>query len=190
MTGLAYAWAPDPVRQRDSSYFLDDVLLLPDSAPRVELRHGVASPLPRPNAGHQQTAALLWLFFRHNAPEGFTAVTRIGLAAGLRDTFEPDVMVLQVPVGKDNHFVRPEQVQIAVEVVSPGTEERDRLRKPADYASVGIPHFWLVEQQPLQVLAHDLVDGGYVQVAKAELEDVLMLSAPFEMRLPVRDIAP
>ena len=36
-------------------------------------------------------------------------------------------------------------VLLAVEVVSPDSEARDRDTKPHKYAAAGIPHFWLVE---------------------------------------------
>ncbi|MET7932536.1 Uma2 family endonuclease [Streptomyces sp. NPDC005322] len=35
-------------------------------------------------------------------------------------------------------------VPLAVEVVSPDSEDRDRDTKPRKYAAAGIPHFWLV----------------------------------------------
>ena len=34
-------WSPDPIKQRMAGYFIEDVLNLPEDAPRVELRDGV-----------------------------------------------------------------------------------------------------------------------------------------------------
>ena len=34
-------WTPDPIRQRLADHTLEDVLALPDDAPRVEFRDGV-----------------------------------------------------------------------------------------------------------------------------------------------------
>jgi Uma2 family endonuclease len=79
-------------------------------------------------------------------------------------------------------------VTLVVEVVSPGTRKRDRLEKPAEYAAAGIPHYWRVEQGPLHVFAYDLVDEHYELVADSAEE--LVLSAPFEIKLPIRDITP
>ena len=42
------AWSPDLTKQRSSSYTLEDVLQLPDDAPRVELRDGAALTLRKP----------------------------------------------------------------------------------------------------------------------------------------------
>ncbi|MFJ6360360.1 Uma2 family endonuclease [Streptomyces globisporus] len=41
---------------------------------------------------------------------------------------------------------RPEHVLLVVEVVSPGSETTDRIVKVDQYAKVGIPFYWRVEQ--------------------------------------------
>ena len=181
-------WSPDPIRQRLANFSLEDVLNLPDDAPRVELRDGVMIVVPSPTLGHQNTANLLWLWFRQNAPKKFQAGTALGVALGSQDSCEPDVLLLHAPAEKSNHFFLPSQVAIAVEVVSPGTKRRDRFEKPVEYALAGIPHFWRIEQEPIHVFAYDLVNGRYELAADSASE--LVLSAPFEIKLPIRDITP
>ncbi|BBH64824.1 hypothetical protein ACTI_15090 [Actinoplanes sp. OR16] len=181
-------WSPDPVRQKMASFFLEDVLNLPDDAPRVELRDGVMIVVPSPTLGHQDFANLLWMWLRKNAPESLQPGTAVGIAVGLQDSFEPDVVLLRRPVDGSHHFFLPSQTVIVVEVVSPGTKRRDRLDKPVGYAASGIPHYWRIEQDPVHIYAYDLVDGRYELVADSDEE--LVLSAPFEIRLPVRDITP
>jgi Uma2 family endonuclease len=181
-------WSPNPVRQRLANFFLEDVLNLPDDAPRVELRDGVMIVVPSPTIGHQNIGNLLWAWFRQHAPQEFLAVTAVGVAVGLKDSLEPDVLLVDATVAKTNHYVMPTDVVIAVEVVSPGTKRRDRLEKPAEYAAAGVMHFWRIEQDPVHVFAYDLVDGRYELVADSDTE--LVLSAPFEIRLPIRDITP
>jgi len=181
-------WSPDPIRQRLANFFLEDVLNLPDDAPRVELRDGVMIVVPSPTIGHQNIGNLLWAWFRQHAPQEFMAVTAVGVAVGLRDSLEPDVLLLDATVANSNHYVMPTEVVIAVEVVSPGTKRRDRLEKPAEYAAAGVTHFWRIEQDPVHVFAYDLVDGRYELVTDSDTE--LVLSAPFEVKLPIREITP
>jgi Uma2 family endonuclease len=181
-------WSPNPLRQRLANFFLEDILNLPDDAPRVELRDGVMIVVPSPTIGHQNIGNLLWAWFRQHAPHEFLAVTAVGVAVGLKDSLEPDVLLLDAAVAKTNHYVMPTDVVIAVEVVSPGTKRRDRLEKPAEYAAAGVTHFWRIEQDPVHVFAYDLVDGRYELVADSDTE--LVLSAPFEIRLPIQDITP
>lgn len=181
-------WSPDPIRQRLADHTVEDVLNLPDDAPRVELRDGVMIPVPAPAAGDQNIGNLLWSWLRQNAPETYEPATGAGVLVGVGDTLEPDVLLLHRPVVASRHFSRPSQVAIVVEVVSPDTKRRDRLEKPAEYAAAGIPHFWRVELDPLHVFAYDLVDGRYELAADSDTE--LVLTAPFPVRLPIRDIAP
>jgi Uma2 family endonuclease len=74
-------WSPDPIRQRLANYILEDVLLLPDDAPRVELRDGVMIVVPSPTYDHQDIAGLLWAWLRRLAPQGLRASLATGVAA-------------------------------------------------------------------------------------------------------------
>ncbi|MEV1143828.1 Uma2 family endonuclease [Micromonospora sp. NPDC049799] len=181
-------WGPDPIRQRLANYTIEDVLALPDDAPRVELRDGVLVVVPSHTIGHQNIGNRLWMWLFRNAPFDYEPVTAVGVSLSHRNTLEPDVLLLKRPVVAENHYVDAEQVVLAVEVVSPGTRRRDRLEKPADYADAGIPHYWRIEQNPLHVYAYDLVDGRYELVADSSEE--LIVEKPFDIRLPVRDITP
>lgn len=92
------------------------------------------------------------------------------------------------PTGHVMWSPNPVKQRPVVEVVSPGTRKRDRFEKPGDYAAAGIPHYWRIEQGPVHVYAYDLVDGRYELVADSA--DELVLTAPFPIRLPIRDITP
>ena len=180
-------WTPDPIRQRAANYTVEDVLELPDDAPRVELNDGVMVVVPSPTFHHQDIGALLWMWFRQHAPEGYRPGLAVGVATGFKNSLEPDVVLLREPVA-NSHFYDAAQAAIAVEVVSPSTRRRDRLQKPVEYAAAGVTHYWRIEQDPLHVFAYDLVNGNY-QLAGDSAEE-LVLSAPFEIRLPISDITP
>ncbi|GAA2505407.1 hypothetical protein Ahu01nite_042210 [Winogradskya humida] len=142
--------------------------------------------IPRPVVGHQYICTALWAWFWQHAPETLRPTTGIGVEMSPQDTLEPDVLLLRRPVEQQNLYFPPSQVVVAAEVVSPGTERRDRVEKPAEYAAAGIPHFWRIEQDPLRVFAYDLVDGRYELVGESEGE--LVLSVPFAIRLPVQEL--
>ncbi|MCM4077106.1 Uma2 family endonuclease [Paractinoplanes hotanensis] len=181
-------WSPNPLRQRLADYTMEDVLGLPDDAPRVELRDGVMIVVPSPTYDHQDIAGLLWFWLRQHAPDGLRASMATGVALSLDTTFEPDVLLVDAEVAGKRHYSKAEKVILAVEVVSPGTKRRDRLEKPVEYAAAGIPHYWRIEQEPLHVFAYDLVGDSYTLVADSETE--LALSAPFDIKLPIREITP
>jgi Uma2 family endonuclease len=181
-------WSPNPLRQRLANYTVEDTLQLPDDAPRVELSDGVMVLVPSPTHDHQDITGLLWHWLRRNVPDGLRASLSTGVALSLDTTYEPDVLLVNAEVARNRHYTIASQVVLVVEVVSPSTRKRDRLEKPADYAAAGIPHFWRIEQDPLHIFAYDLVGGSYELVADSAQE--LVLNEPFEIRLPIRDIAP
>ena len=183
-----FAWTPDPLKQRLAGYTVEDVFSLPDGAPRVEISDGVLSVVPSPTGGHQKINWRLVAWLERNLPEGFEPQLAVGLLVSYKNTLEPDAMILYSPVDLEHHFYVPDQVVAVVEIVSPGTKRRDRMEKPALYANAGIPHYWRIEQDPVHVFAYDLVDGSYELVADSDTE--LVLSAPFEIKLPIRDITP
>ena len=181
-------WSIDLTKQRNAGYTLEDVFKLPDGAPRVELIDGVILVVPSPTGKHQNIANLLWLWFRRQVSLDYEPLTAVGVAVSHRNTFEPDVVLLRRPIDVESHYYSPEQVLIAVEVVSPSTRRRDRFEKPGDYAAAGIPHYWRVEQDPIHVFAYDLRDGRYELAADSA--ELLTLTKPFEIELAIRDITP
>jgi Uma2 family endonuclease len=181
-------WAPDPIKQRLAIYTIEDVLSLPDDAPRVELNDGVMIVVPSPTYDHQDISALLWLWLRQHAPRELRASQATGVAVSLNTTLEPDVLLVDADVPGSNHYSIADHVTLVVEIVAPGTMKRDRLQKPLEYAAAGIPHYWRIEQNPIHVFAYDLVDGTYQLTADSD--DLLSLRKPFDIELRVRDITP
>jgi Uma2 family endonuclease len=181
-------WSPNPFKQQFARYTVEDVLDLPDDSPRVELTDGVLAVVPSPSAGHQKINVRLVSWLERHIPAGFESLMALGVLIDVDTTREPDAVIVHAPADLDHHFCKAEQVLVAVEIVSPGTRRRDRFEKPALYASAGIPHYWRIEQNPVHVFAYDLVGSNYELVADSTEE--LVLSEPFEIKLPIRDITP
>lgn len=181
-------WQPDPVRQREASYTIEDVLDLPPDAPRVELLDGVMTVVPSPTLDHQEIGFLLCAWLRQHAPTDYRASYGVGVAVGLGSAYEPDVLLYRAGAAGSHHYLTPDEVVLVAEVVSPGTRRRDRIVKPAAYAEAGIAHYWRVEQDPVHVYAYRLRAGAYELVAdSAELLDV---PEPFPVKLPISEITP
>ncbi|MEQ4304305.1 Uma2 family endonuclease [Plantactinospora sp. B6F1] len=83
-------WQPDPVRQRQAGYTLEDLLHLPPDAPRVELVDGVIRVVPSPTLGHQNIAGLLWSWLRAHVPAHLRAAQAVGVALGTDFTREAE----------------------------------------------------------------------------------------------------
>ncbi|MGC4789018.1 Uma2 family endonuclease [Micromonospora sp. DT178] len=188
-------WCPDPIRQQRADYTLEDLLNLPDDAPRVELVDGVIQVTPSPTLGHQDISSLLWLWLRTHCPAHLRATQAVGVALNANTSRQPDVLLCRAEVTADRSLLMPDDVILAVEVVSPGTRRTDRFAKPGEYAAAGIPFYWRIEQDPIHLYAYRRGDrlgpGGERQYELiADSAELIELVEPFEIKLPIADITP
>ncbi len=181
------AW-PDPQRQLRATYTVEDLITLPDDTPRYELRDGVVITVPAPTLGHQRVVGKLWRLLEDTVTDAYTVASAVGIMINQHNTLEPDVVVLRGHVESTLHYFPPNQCLVAVEVVSPSTKRRDRDEKPGLYASAGVPHYWRIEQDPLEVYVYDLADGAYVLVADTTVTGELRIDTPFELRLGLHSL--
>lgn len=104
---------------------------------------------------------------------------------------EPDLSVVRAEAvtGLEQTRFQAEDVLLAVEVVSPDSEARDRDTKPRKYAAAGIPYFWLVEmaegnQHPVvRVYEIDPVNKTYTLTGIHH--EKLDLSVPFDIDVDI-----
>ncbi|WP_329789763.1 Uma2 family endonuclease [Lentzea sp. DG1S-22] len=98
---------------------------------------------------------------------------------------KPDVVVVTAEAADRNpKRFTAEDVVLAVEIVSPGSERVDRVTKPMQYAKAGIAHYWLVELgDPISLTAFELVDGIYKLVEDGVGEVRLTRPAPLAFDL-------
>lgn len=76
----------------------------------------------------------------------------------------PDIVIYRADLD-EGATLRPEHVTLAVEIVSPGSVITDRVDKPAEFAAAGIPHYWRVELDSLEVHTHAVpTNRGYRQL--------------------------
>jgi Uma2 family endonuclease len=95
---------------------------------------------------------------------------------------EPDVAVIDAAVVDDDATWFPaEAVLLAVEVVSPESQIRDRERKPQLYAQAGIEHFWRVETKDGKpvVYVYELDPATRAYALSGIHHERLVLTVPF-----------
>jgi Uma2 family endonuclease len=187
-------WRPYPARQQRADYQVADLQTLPDNgSPRVELVDGTLQVMPFPTLGHQDISGLLWRWLRCHAPADIQATQAVAVELGHNTSRRPDVLLCRSDVPSDRSSLRPRDVVLAVEVVSPGTQRIDRFAKPGEYAAAGIPFYWRIEQDPVHLYAYRIGDrvgpGGERQYELvADGADVIELTEPFDIKLPVAEI--
>ena len=76
---------------------------------------------------------------------------------------EPDLLYVQADHLPKNVRGYPEKIDLAVEIVSSGTEarQRDYVDKRADYAKAGVAEYWIVDPEELLVTVLTLAGTEY-----------------------------
>ncbi|WP_097885745.1 Uma2 family endonuclease [Streptomyces sp. st140] len=135
-----------PVPPQDG-YTVDDLFTLPDLPPHTELIDGSLVFASPQRDFHSTMIDLLMTGLRSTAPPEVRVRREMTVVLDRRNAPEPDVSVVRTEAitGLDVTRYQAADVLLAVEVVSPDSEARDREAKPHKYATAGIPHFWLVE---------------------------------------------
>ncbi|MGW4244099.1 Uma2 family endonuclease [Nocardia sp. NPDC004722] len=131
-----------------------------------ELVDGVLVVAPQPPR-HQLAVWRLAAQLERALPRRVAAMARIELLVdeGSPPTVRvPDVLIVGGAAGAEHATrVRPADVLAAIEIVSPGSRRVDRVMKFAEYAEVGIAHYWLLEtEDSLRLLTNRLHEGRYV----------------------------
>jgi Uma2 family endonuclease len=87
----------------------------------------------------------------------------------------PDLTVWSKPLPPSSVWLPATDIALAVEIVSRGSEAIDQLVKVAEYASVGIPHYWTVARDAAEtVTLFRLTDSGiYETAARMPLAELL-----------------
>lgn len=134
----------------------DDLDLLPSHGPNgepdffkhVELIDGALVFMAPQRRFHERVINAFRGLLNAQAPADLVAVTQMDVKLGKRMRPCPDVLVVTEAAAddQDRTYYVPDEVCLTVEVVSPESEDRDRLTKPLRYAQAGIPHFWRVEE--------------------------------------------
>jgi Uma2 family endonuclease len=74
---------------------------------------------------------------------------------------------------------------LAIEIISPESVERDRHEKFQEYAAAGVREYWLIDPQTETAEFYLLVDGAYQPVRVSEEGEFSSIVLP-GLRLPVR----
>ncbi|MEW1721415.1 Uma2 family endonuclease [Streptomyces sp. NPDC093109] len=172
-------------------YTVDDLFTLPGLPRHTELIDGslvFASPRRR---FHTDMTDLLVTGLRRTAPPELKVRREMTVVIDRRNGPEPDVSVVRAKAvtSSDQTSYPAADVLLAVEVVSPDSEARDRTAKPLKYAAAGIPYFWLVEvagsdKHPIvRTYELDPVSKSYVPIGI--FHNQLKTSAPFTVDLDI-----
>ncbi|MBB1244112.1 Uma2 family endonuclease [Streptomyces durbertensis] len=174
----------------EGGWTADDLDRLPPSAPRFELIDGAPVMRSPQTSFHSQVMRRLANAVELAAPPSLSVETDMSVRLGDRQRPEPDVLVADAATDPARTAYLPEEVVLAVEIVSEESRERDRKTKPLKYAEAGIRHFWRVEREGDQPVVHtyELDDTTGAYVATGIHRDKAVVPVPFPMEIDLTSL--
>lgn len=160
--------------QLDARYTWDDYCHWNDGE-RWEIIEGIAYNMsPAPTTRHQaisrELALEVGIYLRGKPCQPFTAPIDVKLSE--HDVVQPDLIVVCNPEQIERTHIEGPPTLI-VEILSPSTHRKDRLKKTQLYARVGVQELWIVDPEGLVEL-FTLRDGKYVLGQVHGPEDTLV----------------
>ncbi|MFE4408961.1 Uma2 family endonuclease [Streptomyces sp. NPDC056821] len=173
---------------------VDDLHTLPGLPPHTEMIDGSLVFVSPQRYFHSIVIDLLVSGLRRTTPPRLKVTREMTVVIDRKNGPEPDVSVIRAEgvTSRSQTSFRASDVVLAVEVVSPDSESRDRDTKPRKYAAAGIDHFWLVEmvgeeERPVvHVYERDPVTKTYIVTGIHH--DRLKLSVPFDIDIDLTEI--
>jgi Uma2 family endonuclease len=173
--------------RRDHLVSLDEWDAMPEDK-NLELVNGVLHVVPASLPRHQRAGRRLANWLEEQLPHEWSVETDVDvvLKALPRATVRrPEVIIISSEVwGDGTHRFKADDVLLAVEIISPGSERTDLKIKPGEYAAAGIRHHWIVDlDDPISMAAYVLVDERYEHLGGGSGKIELMSPVPLTFDL-------
>jgi Uma2 family endonuclease len=160
-----------------------------DDDAKRELIDGTLIVSPGPAARHAYACSQLGFVLGAAAPAGVAVLSSpTNVDEEPATNLQPDLSVVRL----DDLDVRPTELRpmLVVEVLSPSSRRIDPVLKRAVYERMGIPSYWIVDPTAPTLVALELRDGRYAEVAHGGAGDEVMVEAPFPVAVPVATLSP
>jgi len=159
-----------------------DLEAMPDDGHRYELVDGTLVVTPAPAWRHQRAVLELAVRLRESCPEDLEVLIAPFAVALTEDTeLQPDVLVARRSELTQREL--PTAPRLAVEVLSPSTRLIDLNLKKARFEVAGTPAYWVVDPLLARLIAWELREGEYVEVADVTADEAFEATVPFPVRV-------
>ena len=160
---MTTAALPRPKARRLWTY--DEMIAeLPETNLPTELWNGEIIMSPAPHPDHQRIVARFYKKLDRFVEErglGEVLFSPVDVVLTRHRTVQPDVLF----VSKLRRDIIQNQVNgapdLAMEVISEGSWQRDRIQKKALYEQFGLPEYWIVDPDSRSLEVFVLVSGSY-----------------------------
>ena len=126
----------------------DEFFALPESNLPVELIDGELVVSPTPKDSHQNAVLSGAVYIKQKAPGGQIKIAPLDVYFDKTNITQPDIFWVSVDnskckLGDDGYWYGPPD--LIIEVLSPGTQHKDRGSKFRLYQRFGVREYWLVD---------------------------------------------
>ncbi|MFC8528305.1 Uma2 family endonuclease [Nocardia sp. NPDC057227] len=184
---------PDWVIPPPGGFTVEDFVRL-DGLPRhTELIDGSLIFVSPQEKWHSRVVSRFLRELDRQAPPQWRADREMTVKLGARQMPKPDVIVVSAEAyereAPSTHYFAADVV-LAVQAVSPDSEERDRDTKPVKYARAGIPHYWRIERRGSDAVAYLYeIDPATDRYSPAGIfHDRLRSSVPFPIDIDLTEV--
>ncbi|MCR3921038.1 MAG: Uma2 family endonuclease [Firmicutes bacterium] len=152
-------------------YTYEDYLALPQERGfRFEVLEGELIKEPSPTVSHQKAVSelhfLLKQYFKEADSHGEVFVSPLDITFSDTTVVQPDVLYVS---GEQKEIIQPLGIDgppmLVVEVLSPTSGRKDRIRKMQIYQRGNVQHYWLVNPEDKMIECFALRNGLYALVA-------------------------
>lgn len=158
-----------------------------------ELVEGLLLVSPSPVGDHNYAGDELRYQLRGQLPPEFEAITnndidlRLAPADQPGTVRRPDVIVVSRAARRRQRagggIMTAADVQVVVEIISPGSRRIDNVLKRSEYADAGIPHYWIIDvTEPVSLLAYHLA-GEFGYADSGAVTGTFTTDAPFPVTI-------
>jgi Uma2 family endonuclease len=157
-----------------------DLAAMPDDGHRYELIDGALIVTPAPGLPHQLASGELFLLLRMACPPGLLVLSApFDVVLGDDTGVQPDLLIARRADFTERNL--PVAPLLAVEILSPSTRLIDLNLKKARFERAGVASYWVVDPEVPRLVAWELHDPVYVQVADVSGDEAWTASAPYSV---------
>ena len=151
----------------------DDYCAIPADGKRYELIDGRVHVTPAPSPLHQRAVVrLCYALSQHFRSPAEVFVSPIDVILTPHDVVQPDLVVVSNPSQVSKRGIEGAPL-LVVEVLSPTTTAYDRTTKAQRYATLGVPHFWIVDPEGRTIECFKSEGTTYLNIVSFGSEDAL-----------------
>ncbi|MFB9234547.1 Uma2 family endonuclease [Plantactinospora siamensis] len=180
-----------PVAQprHGDAWTVDDLWALPADGQQYEIFDGSLLVSPHADVFHGGVANRLRRLLDRQAPDDLLVGQDIGVSAKRSSYLVPDIFVARDhAIDRGGSALRPEDVLLVIEVISPSNAGRDLVLKRHEYAVAGIPRYWLVDPRKRTLTVLENVGGVYREAALVTAGQTWTADQPFPLTLDLGTI--